>query len=122
VVGAVLLVNNPLSAETLSDLLGVPGISTTLRSLHSLLLVPASNIAPIHIFHKSFPYFLMDPKCCTNHRFLIAPSIHHREILFSCLNVMKKTLKRNICNLDDHVLLSEVEDLPTQGSPHWGCT
>ena len=112
VVGAVLLMFNPLSVETLSDLLGVPSVSSTVRSLHSLLLVPTSKAAPIRIFHKSFPDFLMDPERCTDHRFFIDPSVHHRVILLSCLNVMKKRLKKNICSLDDHVPLSEVEDLP----------
>ena len=112
VIGAVLLVFNPLSVKALSDLLGEPDVSTTLRSLHSLLLVPTSKVAPIHIFHKSFPDFLTDPGRCTDHHFFIDPLIHHREILFLCFNVMKKRLKRNICKLDDHVLLSEVEDLP----------
>ena len=120
VVGAVLLVINPLSEEALSDLLGVSGISTILQSLHSLLLVPDSRVDPIHIFHKSFPDFLMDPKRCTDHRLLIVPSVHHREILFSCFNVMKKRLKRNICNLDDYVLLSEIEDLPKSRTAHIG--
>ena len=122
VVGAILLVFDPLSAKALSDLLGVPGISTTLRSLHSLLLVPTSKTAPIRIFHKSFPDFLMDPKRCTDHQFLIVPSVYHREILISCLNVMKKELKRNICGLDDHVLLSEVKDLPKCVMSHVGDT
>jgi hypothetical protein len=40
VVAAVLLVFNPLSVRALSDLLRVSNISTTLHSLHSLLLVP----------------------------------------------------------------------------------
>ena len=47
VVGAVILVFNPLSARALSDLLRVPGISTTLCSLHSLLLVPDGTEDPI---------------------------------------------------------------------------
>jgi len=122
VVGAVLLVFNPLSVQTLSGLLGVPGVSTTLHPLHSLLLVPTSNAAPVHIFHKSFPDFLMDTKRCTNHRFFIDPPIHHREILLSCLNVMKERLKKNICNLEDHVLLSEVRDLPERRMAHIGDT
>ena len=62
VIGAVLLVFNPLSVKTLSDLLRVSGISTTLRSLHSLLLVPTSEVSPVRVFHKSFPDFLMDPR------------------------------------------------------------
>jgi len=62
VVGAVLLVFNPLSVKALSDLLGVSSISVTLHSLHSLLLVPINKDDPVQIFHKSFPDFLTDQK------------------------------------------------------------
>jgi len=62
VVGAVLLVFNPLSVKALFDLLGVSDVSTTLRSLHSLLLVPTSEDVPVQVFHKSFPDFLVDQK------------------------------------------------------------
>ena len=37
------------------------------------------------------------------------PSIHHAQILLSCLRLMKEQLKRNICNLDDYAVLSEVK-------------
>ena len=122
VVGAVLLVFDPLSVETLSDLLGVPSVSTTLRPLHSLLLVPVSKVAPIHIFHKSFPDFLMDPKRCTDYQFFIDPPVQHREILLSCFNIMKRRLKRDICNLGNHVHLSEVDDLPERRMTYIGGT
>ena len=62
VVGVVLLVFNPLLIKVLSDLLRVSGISTVLRSLHSLLLVPESKDTPVRIFHKSFPDFLTDQR------------------------------------------------------------
>jgi hypothetical protein len=83
VVGAVVLVFNPLSATALSDLLGISDVSTTLRSLHSLLIIPTNELdpTPIHALHKSFPDFLTDPGRCTDQRFFIDPSIHHREIL-----------------------------------------
>ena len=62
VVGAVLLIFNPLSINGLSELLGCDTyhIHSTIRSLHSLLLVPDSTEDPVHIFHKSFPDFLLD--------------------------------------------------------------
>jgi len=120
VVGAVVLVFNPLSVKALSDLLRVSGISTALRSLHSLLLVPASKDAVVQIFHKSFPDFLMDPRRCTDNRFFITPSIHHRKILFSCLNPMRERLKRNICKLDDYTILSQVKDFPDCQKEHIG--
>ena len=120
VVGGVLLVFNPLSARALSDLLGVSNISTTLRSLHSLLLIPDSPKDPIHTFHKSFPDFLTDHERCRDERFLVEPTIHHAEILLSCLNLMQERLKRNICNLDDYAVLSEVKDLSTQKKDYIG--
>jgi len=122
VVGAVLLVSNPLSATALSDLLGISNLFTTLRSLHSLLIIPTSELdpTPIHVLHKSFPDFLTDPGRCTNQQFFVDPSICHTEILLSCLRVMKGGLKRNICQLDDHILLSEVEDLPEQRAAYIG--
>jgi len=113
VVGALLLVFNPLSVEAFSDLLKMSDINTTLRSLHSLLLVPTSNIAPIYIFHKSFPDFLTDSGRCMDHRFFIDPQIHHKEILLSCLALMNKRLEKNICKLDEYVSLSDVGDLLT---------
>jgi WD40 repeat protein len=120
VVGAVLLVFNPLSTKALSDLLRVPSTSTALRSLHSLLLVPDNIEDPVHIYHKSFPDFLTDPNRCKDKQFLVDPSAHHRRILLSCLNLMGERLRRNICHLDDHAVLSEVEDLPTCRKTHIG--
>ena len=120
VVGAVLLVFIPLPAMALSDLLRVSGASAILHSLHTLLLIPTDKAAPVHIFHKSFPEFLMDPRRRMGNQFFIDPSIYHTEILLSCLRVMKERLKKNICNLDDYAVLSEVKDLPTRKKGYIG--
>ena len=118
VVGAVLLAFYPLSSKALSNLVRnceTPSqISTTLRFLHSLLNVPDSADEPIRVFHKSFPEFLTDPTRCKDERFFVDPSVHHEDILFSCLDLMKKRLKKNICDLDDYAVLSKVEDLPAR--------
>ena len=116
VMGAVVLVFNPLSIRSLSDLLwdySTPSrIFNSLRTLHSVLLVPENTDHPVRIFHKSFPDFLTDPERCTNNHFFINPSIHHREIFLSCLGVMERGLRRNICELDDYSGLQEVDNLP----------
>jgi len=62
----------------------------------------------------------MDPGRCEDKRFFINPSAHHQEILFSCLNLMKGGLKKNICNLDDYISLSEIEDLPARHKAYIG--
>ena len=121
-VGTVLLVFNPLSIRGLSELFKCHPlhIRTTMRSLHSLLLVPDSVEDPIRTFHKSFPDFLMDPKRCEDKRFLVEPTVCHVEILLSCLNLMGERLKKNICNLDDYAILSEVGDLHTRKRDYIG--
>ena len=118
VVGAVLLVFNPLPMKELSTLLKTSNISTIVRSLHSLLLIPESIEDPIHTFHKSFPDFLTGQERCEDKRFFVDPSVHHTELLFSCLDLMKKRLKRNICDFNDHTVLSEVKDLTTHQKTH----
>ena len=120
VVGTVLLVFNPLSVRALSDLLRMSSIPTTLRSLHSLLLIPDGPEDPVRIFHKSFPDFLTDHKRCKDKQFFVDPTVHHAEILLSCLKLMRERLKRNICNLDDYAVLSEVKDPSTYKKDHIG--
>ena len=120
VVGTVLLVFNPLPMEALSTLLKIPNISTALCFLHSLLLIPDSKVNPVRAFHKSFPDFLTDQGRCKDERFFINPSVHHQDILLSCLNLMEERLKRNICGLDEHTILTEVGDLSTRQKEHIG--
>ena len=114
VVGAVLLVFQPLLGSDLSALTkncGTPHIFTTLGSLHSLLHVPDDEANPIQVFHKSLPDFLTDKDRCKDTKFFIDPLIHHENIVLSCLELMRKQLKRNICNLEDYSILREVKDL-----------
>ena len=124
VVGAVLLALNPLSMKSLSSLLygtDTPSkISTALNSLHSLILVPEGTEDPIHVFHKSFPDFLMDPKRCQDTRFFVDPSVHHLELLLSCLHLMEVRLKRNLCNLEDYAVLRNLGDLSAQRKRYIG--
>ena len=124
IVGAALLVFRPLSRKALSDLLGnckTPShIFTTLHPLHPLLDVPDSEDDPIRVFHESFPDFLVNPMRCEDERFFVDPSVHHRDILFSCLELMKERLKRNICDLDDYAVLSEVEELSARRETYIG--
>ena len=115
VVGTVLLLFNPLSIKGLSELMGcsTQRIQSTVRSLHSLLLVPENIDDPIQIFHKSFPDFLTDSGRCQDKQLLVQPASHHTKILLACLRLMEERLKRNICNLDDYVVPREVQDFTT---------
>ena len=122
VVGTVLLLSDPLSIHGLSELMGcsTQRIRSTVRSLHSLLLVPENPEDPIRTFHKSFPDFLMDPDRCQDKQLLVQPASHHTKILPACLRLMEERLKKNICNLDDYAVPREVQDFTVHKKTHIG--
>ena len=113
VLGTIVLAFNPLSQRELSTILGLSTslISTTLRHLHSVILVPADESKEIRVFHKSFPDFLQDHQRCTDSRFHINPTTYHGALAFSCLKLMKK-LDRNPCSLPPFITNKDVPNLP----------
>ena len=113
VLGAVVLVVNPLSPYTIAMILGydIEDIPPLLSSVNSLLILKDDVNHPVQPFHKSFPDFITDPTRCINQRFHISPPDHHMELLIGCLNLMNQTLKKNMCQLPDAVANSDVSDL-----------
>ena len=112
VLGAIVLAFNPLSRRELSTILdtSMPLILTTLRHLHSVILVPGDESEKIRIFHKSFPDFLQDNKRCTNTKLHINPETYHGNMAFSCLKLVKE-LKRNPCSLPPFIMNQDIQDL-----------
>ena len=113
VLGAITLAANPLSPSTIATLLGfdTDEVFPLLSSLHSLLTLQEDVNRPIRAFHKSFPDFIVDPARCANPKFLVNPPDHHVELLVGCLELMDRRLERNMCDLPDGVINSEVDDL-----------
>ena len=110
--GAIALAFNPLSQKDLSRILGISTthISTTLRHLHSVILVPTEEDEEIRIFHKSFPDFLQDQERCTNLRFHINPETYHGEMVLNCLKLVGR-LERNPCSLPPFMMNQDIPDL-----------
>jgi len=113
VLGAIVLAFNPLSRRELSTILGIPTtlISTTLRHLHSIILVPTNESKEIRIFHKSFPDYLQDHQRCTDARFYINSKVYHGGMVLGCLELMKK-LEGNPCSLPPFTMNHNVPNLP----------
>ena len=111
VLGAVVLAANPLSPSTIAALLDsrIADVFLRLSSVHSLLILQDVDHT-VRPFHKSFPDFITDSARCTNRRFHVTPD-HHLELLTGCLELMNRTLKKNMCKLPDTVSNSEVDDL-----------
>ena len=113
VLGAILLAFNPLSQRELSTILGAPMslISTTLRHLHSVILVPMDKSKEIRVFHKSFPDFLQDHTRCTDPRFHTEPQTYQSYMALSCLELVKK-LRMNPCSLPPFTMNQDALRLP----------
>lgn len=113
VVGAVLLIQDPMSAQTLEDFLSLSRgtVLRTLRQLRSVILIPDRHESPIRVFHQSFPEFLTNSERCEDPRFVIdAPAVHFK-LGTLCLKQLS-ALRRDICDIRDATRLnSEVPDL-----------
>jgi hypothetical protein len=112
VLGAMVLVANPLSPSAIATLMSFEcdEVLLLLESVQSLLALREDIDHPIQPFHKSFSDFITDPARCTDMRFYVPPG-YHTELVIRCLELMEKSLKRNMCSVPDYALNSEVVDL-----------
>ncbi|KAF8544991.1 WD40-repeat-containing domain protein [Trichophaea hybrida] len=113
IVGSIILLSDPLSAEALAKLLHVDEweVKDTLDSLRSVLDVSESQDCDIRLIHPSFRDFLLDPQRCSERQFWIDKNQIHGDLFASCIKLMSKHLKRDMCNLKvPGALASEVKD------------
>ncbi|KAJ5947417.1 hypothetical protein N7466_000432 [Penicillium verhagenii] len=101
IVGAILILENPLSVTSLSRLIEVPERTIYLRlnSLHSVLSIPDDKDSPVRLFHLSFRNFMLDPKTCSKTPFWVDKSQAHHTMTIQCLRVLCQILRKNICEL-----------------------
>ncbi|KAM0438507.1 hypothetical protein ACHAPT_001256 [Fusarium lateritium] len=103
VVGAIVLLAEPLSISTLSCLIGIPerAINGILRPLHSVLSIPLSRQEPVRTLHLSFHDFLVDREMHESDLFWIDEQQMHSRIATKCLDVLcsGEHLKQDICDL-----------------------
>ena len=112
VLGSIVYFQDPLSASDIEWLLKPTlSLQTTLRHLHSIVILPSNQHECVQLIHPSFKDFLTDPKRCSNPYFLVNTKMQHSMLAQSCLNAMK-ILKRNICRIKPWKAHNEVENFP----------
>jgi hypothetical protein len=134
IVGAIILLQNPLPIPALARLLehDVIDLEGALSPLHSLLEIPSDRDQPVRLFHPSFRDFLLSEERCQDTRFAVPEGPTHAHLALYCLKIMHEHLKRNICDITDvTVLNSEIPDLESRlqkcispgllyACQHWG--
>ncbi|KAJ6284330.1 hypothetical protein J3E71DRAFT_377930 [Bipolaris maydis] len=113
--GAIVLLQSPLSTSSLAQLLRVPieDVHRTLYELHSIVDVPQDPNWPVRLHHPSFRDFLLDRKRCNDDSFWVEESSTHERLASRCLELMSTPggLQQDICNLSDPgVLRSEIDE------------
>lgn len=101
VVGAIVLLAQPLSALSLAKLLGTsPGIvNRRLSSLHSVLNISPNPDIPIRLFHKSFHDFLLDVEKRDSNPFWVNEKEANKQLAINCIRIMNDTLRTDICDI-----------------------
>lgn len=100
VIGAIMILESPLSVISLSKLLDLPKrlIHLRLDPLHSVLRVPIKETVPVRLFHLSFRDFLLDPETRTKTPFWVDREAMHHKLTIQCLRTCQN-LRKNICGL-----------------------
>jgi hypothetical protein len=116
IVGAILVLETPLSALILATLLNQAesDIKAALANLHSVLapLGEGSGLT-YKVHHKSFPDFVFGPSCPSE--FQIVESKHHLDLTRYCLEIMNKQLKFNICQVPSEDQYQDIDNLLQKG-------
>lgn len=101
VVGTIVTLFQPLSAVSLSGLLGISegAVSARLRLLHSVLDIPTDPERPIRLLHLSFRDYLINPQIMKEKYFWIDERLVHQNLARHCLRIMRLHLREDICGL-----------------------
>jgi hypothetical protein len=98
VVGAIVILESPLSVISLSRLIGLPEsvVHLRLNPLHSILNIPDDETLPVRLFHLSFRGFLLDPETREKTPFWVDKKEIHSTLATRCL-IVCQDLRKNIC-------------------------
>jgi NACHT domain len=116
VLGSIVLLFDPLSAEGLACLLGLEEniVRSTLHNLHSIAIVPDTGGGSVRLIHPSFHDFLIDINRCDDVNFVVDAGAQHTLLAERCLRVLQG-LSPDICKIGDASLCNdEVADLSSR--------
>jgi hypothetical protein len=109
VVGTIIVARTPLSASCMGRLLSID--ETMVEYICTRLQSVLDSRGLLRFNHQSFVDFMLN-NTRNRSRFLINPDHANRELTLSCLRIMKKELRFNICKLESsHIRNKDIPDL-----------
>ncbi|OBT75403.1 hypothetical protein VF21_05711 [Pseudogymnoascus sp. 05NY08] len=103
-VGAIIILADPLSIVSLASLLGIKkeDVNGRLESLHSVLSIPTNEDASVRLLHLSFRDFLLNLPRRGKSPFGVDERETHGILASKCLELLSTPgcLKENMCDID----------------------
>src|SRR5882762_7481506 len=102
VLGTIVLLFDPLDPKSLEALLDLEEstVQSTLRHLHSIIIIPDDGGGSVRLIHPSFHDFLIDEDRCNDDNFMVNVLARHTSLAEHCLRVLG-TLSPDICRIGD---------------------
>ena len=110
VVGTVIVAHEPLSARTISEILGISAgdVLAILDPIGSIINAPASGDDPVHFYHATAKEFLAGPpQGDENDREFFFNDTKGAFLALPLLKILNRNLKRNMANTADTIPLGE---------------
>jgi hypothetical protein len=98
VMGIILVARNPISYQTIDELLSLD--SPSLYTIDKLgCVLRWSDTEPVRTLHPSFAEFLTTLKRCNREALYIDTSVHNFNVAIHCIHHLNRVLKKNFSNL-----------------------
>jgi energy-coupling factor transporter ATP-binding protein EcfA2 len=106
ILGAIALAVEPLSVNSLVDILGLdPDTLELVKACRAVLYVPENDDDPVQMLHKSFSDFLLRPNQQGLCWFNVDERKQNELLAQGCMRHLKDRLRVNICRLQDPAIL-----------------
>ncbi|KAJ3114149.1 hypothetical protein HK098_007453 [Nowakowskiella sp. JEL0407] len=112
VVGAVCILQQPLSVESLAKLLSIPVSRVNVAVLRNRYILTVNSELLVVVVHKSIPDFLTNPTRCKDARFYIDKQTGNLRLARKCFSTLNGELKFNILNVDEKLFYTPHADIP----------
>jgi hypothetical protein len=99
ILGNIIILSSPLSANALATLLHIPkeDVAQALEDLHSILDIPKDPACPLRLYHPSFRDFLLEKNRCSDLHFWVDERQAHRTLADDCIRLMSNSLGQDVC-------------------------
>src|SRR5258708_6621554 len=115
VLATVVLLQDPMSLQTLSKFLQIPDIRNLLVHIQSIIPLPQDPEEKVEIYHPSFPEFITDGSRCHDDRFRVDVAGCERQMSLHCLGLLTTGLPDAVYEIVPwHSLNASITNLATK--------